>query len=222
MAFPQEASSIDWEARGLGYWKWKPLALRLALSVFPESIRYLVYVDAGFWVNNSQAALSRLEEYVETASREGGLTFSSGQGNTEEMFSKAELLNYMSATLAEMTSAQRAAGLWILDREVANEFAADWWRICNTGNLITDAFEHRIQRHAFIAHRNDQSVFSLLAKRQGLPMSADDIDIHPAYSNIGPLQNSIPFWAARHRSGHRSLSMNPIVRAARFIEQNMP
>lgn len=219
--YSADSQLIEWHNRGFGFWKWKPLALRLALDVLPRSIDYLIYADAGCWIHKSAAALLRLEEYLDGVSKHGSLTFSSGEGNTEEKFTKMELLDFMSASTADRATTQRAATLWILERNVAADFVGEWWKIANTKDLITDKLKPSIQSPIFIDHRHDQSIFSLIAKRRGFPLSVDNIDIHPAHTEIGPLEDSIPFWAARHRSGFRSLSMNPVARGARFIEQKI-
>lgn len=183
-SYPGESRLIEWQTRGFGFWKWKPLALRLAPEALPSSVTHLIYADAGCWIHKSSPALLRLEEYLVSVSEHGSLTFSSGDGNTEQKFSKMELISFMSASSAEKTTNQRAATLWILERNVAADFVKEWWRVANIQNLITDELDPSIQSPVFIDHRHDQSIFSLIAKRRGFPMSVDNRHSPCAYRNL--------------------------------------
>jgi hypothetical protein len=221
-SFPSESGLINWKERGLGFWAWKPLALTYALKTFEPEIDILGYVDAGCWVNVTALSQERLGAYEDACEDSGALTFSSGDGNLDANFCKKELVQEMAPLPLHLNTTQRAATLWFIHRDLAADFALRWWELASNHNLINDSFDSEIQDSRFLAHRHDQSIFSLLAKRDGFPISSDKIDIHPANTVIGAREQAIPFWASRHRSGSLVMSMNPIRRAIRAAESIIP
>jgi hypothetical protein len=221
-SFPSESHLINWKDRGFGYWAWKPLALEYALKTFGTEIDVLCYVDAGCWVNVTSSSKERLGGYTGACENSGALTFSSGDGNLDAKFCKKELVEEMTPLPLHLNTTQRAATLWLLHRDLAADFARRWWELASNHSLINDSFDSEIQDSRFLAHRHDQSIFSLLAKGDGFPISSDKIDIHPANTVIGAQEQAIPFWASRHRSGSLTMSMNPIRRAARAAESIIP
>ncbi len=221
IAFPEETAKIDWTARGLGFWAWKPLAVLSALKLFEAKVSNIVFADGGCWMNLSPQSQSRLEEWATSCEASGAITFSAGQGNSDRRFSKREAVDILGKGI-ELDEAQRAGGVFMMDRDYAKSFAAEWWGFCQNPILINDEYDPSLQDPNFVEHRHDQSIFSMMAKHRRLPLMPDILDIHPASSPLTPEQLSVPIWASRHRSGMNSLSMNPVLRGLRMIEQKLP
>lgn len=218
--FPDESKLIRWDEPNLGHYAWKPLALKFALKNLNKNSNFIFYADSGSWVNYNSKSSQRLNLYLETAEDKGGLCFSSGFN--EKCFTKMELINRLTVSNQDLDSPQLAGGIWLLERNTAENICNKWWELASNFELVNNKFNKEIQNKDFIAHRNDQSIFSILAKQANLPISQDDVEIHPHKLKITETELAVPIWAARHRSGSRSLSMNPIMRGIRAIEQQIP
>jgi hypothetical protein len=217
---PSEAAKIHWDERGLGFWAWKPLAALLALDQLPRETQFLTYLDGGFIINSSARASETLDKYLEKAQAFGGVAFSSGAGNTERRYSKSLTLRTVCRSSLNLDADQLAGGVWILHKNLAEEFLQRWWSLCQNLDLISDElFES--EDPSFVEHRHDQSIFSILAKEANLYISSDNIDFNPANRKTGEDEFRLPFWAARHRSGFKSTSMSIPARALRMIEQSI-
>lgn len=217
---PFESKKINWRAPFFGYYAWKPLALIYALQTLPKGIGLIYYADAGCWGNFNSRSEKKLESYLNQTQQCGGLTFSSG--SIEKWYSKQELISVLEPETNHLNSMQLSASQWIFTREVANQIAFDWWFYASQYDLVNEKFNPKLQDIEFAAPRHDQSIFSLLVKRQDFPMASESIDIHPHHNGINEEENQMPIWTARHRSGSYSLSMNPFVRFLRAVEQSVP
>lgn len=216
----EDSKRVSWSDPNLGFYAWKPLTLLYALKKLPPRIEYIFYADSGCWFNFTKSSEVRLDEYLAIVKESGGLTFSSGY--PEIKFTKKELINEMNPPEYYLETDQIAATQWIMKRDTANDFSKKWWEYSSQIHLINDEFNLEIQNLEFIAHRHDQSIFSLLSKNYKIPMHADNIEIHPHKKKITEVELAIPVWATRHRSGSKSLSMNFFRRAIRGLEQNIP
>lgn len=221
VALPHEAKEVNWNARGAGFWAWKPLVLMALTQKGLGRADFVLYLDSGFLVNNNPASSSRLDSYLQFAREHGALTFSSGTANTDRKYCKAEVLEVLNRPSVDLDSTQRAGGIFILHKTIVRDFANEWWNYTRQESMVNDDVRHS-QSPTFIEHRHDQAIFSLLAKAKGWPMSPDAIDFHPGIQRPNPVQVQLPFWAARHKSGLRSASMNPFIRAVRAFERVLP
>lgn len=220
--FPKLASQIHWNAPALGFWAWKPLVLKHALNNLSATTKVIGYVDSGCWVNVNTRSTDRLTHYFEVAKSSGGVTFYAGKGCVESTYTKKELINRMKPSNTSLNTTQRAGGIWLLRVDAAEAIVEKWWEFASNFANINNDFDQNIQVENFVAPRNDQSIFSLLVKEAGIPVLEDDLNIHPALKEISSKDLCLPFWAARHRSGSRSMAMDPIHRAIRAIEQTLP
>lgn len=110
-----------------------------------------------------------------TARNEDILTFA--DGHPERKYTKRDVLLALGADHPAITdSPQRLGGfsLW-KNTPVARAFAAEWLRLARDKQLLTDADNVRGLPNypEFLAHRHDQSIFSVLAKKHGLPAYRD-------------------------------------------------
>jgi len=221
IAFPEESANIDWGSRGLGFWAWKPLAVLYAIEFFQPKVSQILYADGGCWINSRAQAQQRLDEWATSCQANGAITFSSGAGNSDRRLSKREAIDVLGKGV-ELDEVQRAGTVFMMNRDYAKDFSKEWWAWCQDSMLINDDYDPSLQDPCFVEHRHDQSIFSLMSKSRGIPVMPENIDIHPANGSPTPEQLSVPIWGSRHRSGMNSLSMNPILRALRMIEQKLP
>ncbi len=98
-------------------------------------------------------------------------------GHPERHYSKREVLIALEADTADfLDSPQRLGGfsLWKNTPETSS-FAATWLHYCCNPELLMDPTDadKALNHPGFKAHRHDQSIFSLLAKKHGLPAFRD-------------------------------------------------
>lgn len=217
----QRLAQVDFSSRGFGFWAWKPFLIKKAMVEAEPSVEVICYLDAGFHVNFNSHSEIRLQEYVEIAVEAGALTFESGPF-AEEKFCKMDVLEELGVSQEHRRSNQLAGGLFLIRRDQL-DFVEKWCELVSKPEMVDDSPSLRPNANTFIEHRHDQALFSILSKRSNYKVSSDNINLHPSRQDFdSKIAHSIPFWASRHRSGFRSLSMNPLIRSIRMIEQVMP
>ena len=218
---PERSQKISWTDRGLGYWSWKPLSGLNLLEGEGRDSEFLLYLDGGCWINATPGSSQTFDAYLEMAREWGGLVFSSGAGNSERKYCKDLTWETLGNSKIDKDSDQLWAGGWILHKSQVRDFLSRWWDLCVVTDLINDDIS-MFEDPAFVEHRHDQSIFSLLAKQSGFFVSPHNVDVNPAIKQPTLQELNLPFWASRHRSGMQSLSMSPIRRGLRLIERLLP
>lgn len=100
----------------------------------------------------------------------------------EKFFTKRELFNYMNLTEEIYYDTQQAYGGIILFKKnkFTINFIGEWKTICQNSNLFNNEVTCK-QHSEFITHKNDQSILSLLLKKNNiktfpLPLEGSDIN----------------------------------------------
>lgn len=156
--------------KGNGYWLWKPYFIHRTLLELPEN-EWLFYCDAGsYFVSSIRPLLA-----VAASSGDDLMTFA--DAHTEVKFTKRDVFVALGAdTAAHRNTPQRLGGfsLW-KNTPQARSFATEWLHHCTDPQLLTDSPStgNLPDYPAFSAHRHDQSIFSLLAKKHDLPPYRD-------------------------------------------------
>lgn len=147
--------------RGYGLWSWKPYLILKRLEAIEDGT-FLMYADVGCSLNPE--GRSRLREYFNmTSSGPGWLCFSL-RGNTIGQWTKRAMLrSHGLDDSITRTRPQLAAGIhFIRACPATRTLASRWYDACGREkemNDVVSADEHP----EFIAHRHDQSAFSLMA-----------------------------------------------------------
>jgi len=150
------------EARGSGYWLWKPYFILNCLKRLKEG-DFLFYSDAGAKFIASMEPLFTLAE-----SRGLDLIPFQLKGYKEKWWTKRDAFLLMNCDTEPFTeSDQRLCGFVLLQKtDFTINFVTEWLRLARDPRLLTDAAN--TQGHhdysGFRAHRHDQSIFSLLTK----------------------------------------------------------
>ena len=157
---------------GFGFWSWKPYIIHRHLASLPEG-DILLYLDAGFSMNVEGRA--RFLGYVERAAAHpaGWLAFEAGA--SQGAYTKRSLLQALAAD-DEMTRSLpmlQSGCQFILVRPGNLRLVARWYELMRQRHLIDDS-PAPDGVPGFIAHRHDQSVFSILAHRHGVDHSKDE------------------------------------------------
>lgn len=161
---------IESNARGYGYWVWKPYLILKTLESMNEN-DIMLYLDAGCKLRPQ--GLERLNEYFsmvqdnknEIANLSFGLL-----DHWEKTWTKMDLFNFLNMNEAKyLDTTQTISGIFVLRKcNHTMELINKWYNIIsNNYNLIDDSPSNAINDESFSENRHDQSVFSLLRKKYG-------------------------------------------------------
>ena len=192
MNFMVEKLIKDKKVRGYGYWIWKPYFILRVL----EEIEYgdiINYMDIGCHIIKKNSR--RFHEYINLISNEkkwllpfqykiidSNLSKNFNYPNREEYkFTKSDLLNYfgfLSDKSMLETPQYWAGNFFIKKTDDSIKFIKEWLNIFYERFDLVDDTTSKIKNHKdFIENRHDQSVFSILCKKNNLDsLSAYECD----------------------------------------------
>lgn len=148
--------------RGYGYWIWKYCALEYVGFLYPNAIIH--YADCGHSAKYSKETYDALVKCIEKCSSSGYLGWELPDCKEIE-FSKAELVSYMNFSLTEIEKNQLDASQFFLSATNAIYIAKQVLDVFNEHfDLLLDSTSVP-QSQFFKKHRHDQSVLSLIWKR---------------------------------------------------------
>ena len=171
--------------RGYGFWMWKPEVILTTLGRIPEG-EILLYLDAGCHLN--PAGRARFWQYVKwVATSPSGLLafqyrfFSSSPPNypieraeylTDRHYTKREALEALKTNPQDplLDDPAIAGGIIFIKKCSESVATLRLWRnaVDTHPSAFTDELENSVQDSAFRDTRHDQSIFSILAKQQGI------------------------------------------------------
>ncbi len=165
------ALGVPEDARGYGWWSWKPWCIARALRDLAEG-DVVVYCDAAMIFERSVRPLAEATEHA---------TFFrlTGQGLTHRRYTKAELLGLMKAeTHVDDQQINAAIQIW-RNTPQARGLLARYEAWCALPAAVDDARDPAAQDPEFVDHRHDQSILGLLAaKNPGAAAVRDDVTNH--------------------------------------------
>lgn len=178
--------------RGGGYMIWKPYFIKRALDALKEG-DILIYCDAGCMINDW--GKERFDEYIKKlrSSETGIITFEMELKEYE--YTKREVFDYFKSPEAIINSKQIISGIILIRKCAHTCMMIDKWyqTIYDNPWLFTDQMDTGIQHSGFIAHRHDQSIFSVILKTYGAEVLPDE-----TYFNDFMREGQFfPFWATR-------------------------
>ena len=178
--------------QGFGFWAWKPLVAKYAVSTHSEG-DIVLYLDAGCSINlTSQAARSRFDKYIEQVVRDRFLFFQ--QNLLEKDYTDPVVLEEFGNDPEVSETGQLLGGIWALKvSSTAKDFTEQWWRLTSENNFRLLQGESKTSQHR---HRQDQSILSCLAKSKRLPSIPDETYFSPDWELFG---RHFPIWATRLR-----------------------
>jgi hypothetical protein len=155
-------------ARGGGYWLWKPFVLK---KTFDEMAfgDLCVYADAGCTFKPQHR--DKFEMYCElvTTHESGVLSFSLPPQITERCYTNKTVLEYfkVSKSLEILDSAQFVGGIIFLKKtDISQKLVNEFYSIAEIHpEFFSDVYNNITRDSNLIDHRHDQSIFSLLRKR---------------------------------------------------------
>ncbi len=185
----QHGAFITQNKRGYGYWLWKPYLISKILDCLNEN-DILVYLDSGCTINPN--GIKRFNEYVDMLQNgtESVVAFQMHH-LMEKNWTKKKLLEFVDADDEMRNSGQCIGGINMWKKnERSTLISTQWYAIASHYEFINNSRDPD-EDAAFIEHRHDQSVFSLLVKKYG------SIKITDRTSDIDRSENGEPFLATR-------------------------
>lgn len=207
-------------SRGYGYWCWKPqIVLQLLREMKDGDV--LLYADAGCHLN--PRGIPRLMEYFDLAKEHSIVAFQARTMDTpprhfllDRDWSKGDLLDFFNVRndLAILETGQLGGGIFLACKsKAAEDFFAefksimvDHFALCDNSPSISPNLV------GFKENRHDQSVFSLLGKKQGI-FSLSSMEYDPMNGGDDwSCMMHYPIWSKHDKGGVRSLFPNWIKR----------
>jgi hypothetical protein len=211
--------------RGYGFWVWKSIILKHALRGTFGDYRRVVYLDSGcqFSLKNNPAK-KRFSEYLEILDTHGGMAFAHRTGQfgisdfTDEVWGKKELHDAIYAPSKILKSNQILAGCLFLTPRIL-DVIEKWcdWATKDDYRYLRNPMPSELQLPNFKAHRQDQSILSVLWKGAGLPTIPDETWFAPKW---GIEASQFPIWTIRNDSSIRLPSDSARSRFAHKFEVN--
>jgi hypothetical protein len=160
---------ITTNSRGFGYWIWKPQIILQVLSSIPDGA-VLVYADAGSTLNAKHTY--RLYHYAALASISPvKIAAFSEDWHKIITWTKADMVKHYELTDEELEMRQIAAtSLIIVNSPESRSFIQRWSTdtVRDEYRLVDDSKSKVPESPGFIEHRHDQSVFSIMGRREGV------------------------------------------------------
>lgn len=186
--------------RGFGYWIWKPILILELFKQFPQCTG-VIYLDAGCELNINQNSMKRLGQYQDLAMQQGVLSF---ELNALEIdFTSPYTANKMEMVIDSSWRQSMATTFIVTNTEFGKQFLTTWFEL-----MLSDGYRllkgeddvfvstHCTTPYFYKEHRHDQSIFSLLIKKNGLISIREESEWYPNWSTKGA---NFPIWAARNR-----------------------
>jgi len=205
------------EIRGFGYWVWKPQVILQALELLNEG-DILVYLDSGSHLN--PRGRERFSGYVRESesSATGILAFQTE--HREGHWTKGDLLDFYSVRGhdAVVDSGQIQAGALVIQKRATSaDFMRKWLHpFAFDVGLVDNSPSQSPNDPGFRAHRNDQSVFSLIAKDEGIATLSASEQYPSGEGMTWADLNLMPF----HHRRDKSTAFEKL--AVRFAERSVP
>lgn len=153
------------ERKGAGYWIWKPYIIMDALKRVEEN-DIIIYSDGG------SVYIDDIDELINTFNANDEYIMAFSLRLAEKEYTKRDAFILLKADTPEYAdSRQRVATYIVLKKcEKTMNFVGQWLKYSQDYRIITNEKNKMGEDNysGFVSHRNDQSIFSLLAKKNNL------------------------------------------------------
>ncbi len=173
-------SILKYRVKGFGFWIWKVFIIQDVLSKIKEG-DILLYTDSGCSINKK--GYHKFLDYIRLVNESelGILAVSLEDNFLESKYTKGDLFDYLgvrnNSTIYNTPQIQ-AGVLLIRKNDNSAVFFKKWQKVYEEDiSLVNDDPSKHSNFPEFIAHRHDQSVFSILFKlnNQGVTIPLSDV-----------------------------------------------
>lgn len=169
--WPIHRDFIEKNARGYGYWLWKPYLIKHTMQFMDEN-DVLFYCDTDFIFRENN--FNELLKDVKKCKIIGSST-----GRKELTWNKMDTINRIGVEISENDIQIQAGILLISVCKETRTLVEEWYSICceNTYKYLDDTPSSKLNHSSFIEHRHDQSIFSLLLKKHNIGYQTNIMDV---------------------------------------------
>jgi hypothetical protein len=202
--FPELNLDTAMGSRGFGYYRWKSKVVNLALSGFWGEFEGVCFVDAGCDMNANAFTIRQLGRNLKKAELSGVLAYTIS--TPERFMTKRKVLEFFN--FEDDYSDQFQSGTIYLHGLLGRSIAQEWDQICSHDISFSDDSPSPSGEFSdFYEHRHDQSVFSLILKKNSIKPNTG----HPPGKPFGfrlQIENLLsPIWWSRNRTGRDCLRL---------------
>jgi len=204
--FETHRDFIRANARGFGYWMWKPFIILEVLKTLPEG-EILLYADAGFEISKGGAA--KFRGYLDEVQRAEFLAFEIT--HPIHKWTKGDVFAYFSiAPNSEIYFEDQLQSGLLFFRKTAKSllFVSHWAELMAARgySLLDDTVSVAPNSEGFVEHRHDQAILTVLAKMHRFGSILPAEDYHADIWAAGKYIVENPFHAFRNRTGARFIN----------------
>lgn len=182
---------------GGGFWIWKHCLIKKKLLEIDEN-DILIYLDTGCTINKNGE--ERFKQYIKmlNESKYGVISFQ--QKHIEKIWTTGEIFDYFNINIdSEIANSGQFVGGILLMRKTQhiidmNELHCK--TVFDDSNLITNYYNDNNKNNFFVSNRHDQSIWSIIVKKQGAICLEDETYFLDFKSDIAL---KYPFLATRIR-----------------------
>ena len=210
----EDIQFIDRNRKEFGFCLFKPISIQKHLRDNPE-IDLVVYLDSGSEINEIKDSTEVFHEYVDEVKNAGYLGFQ--LDNLEKFWTKADLFNLLNTPLKDRNSGQIAGGQLLFTRDFALYHCKNWLAVMRQDNyrFLDNSPSIQPESNNFISHRYDQSISSLLLKREKISSFRPASEMEPTAASLMDQTSLGPFVALRNASGYSRYNDNYLKNGAR-------
>ncbi|WP_144631419.1 hypothetical protein [Priestia megaterium] len=195
--FFEQNKSILEMPRGGGLWLWKPYIIYETLKELKNG-DYLLYCDSGsYFINSAKYLIDALEN-----SGQDILCFDL-ETKVEKSYTQPAAFEIMNCLGEEYTESSQRLATFIFCKKTnfTEKFFFEYLSYAQNDKLIYDSAmeENRKKYEYYVAHREDQSIYSLLTKKYNLK----------AYRNPSQWGNGRGIFTVLSKFMHRKLNSRP-------------
>lgn len=145
---------------GYGYWLWKPFVIKKAFENMLDG-DVLLYLDCCCEIDvRKSKEIEKLAKKLEKDLIADCLSVS-----PDKYYCKMDLVKYLNLDSEINKQMHQAGALMFYKCKKTTDFVNNWYSVCCNHNLIDNSPSKAKNNPYFRAHRNDQSIYSLLVKQ---------------------------------------------------------
>lgn len=158
------------QAKGSGYWLWKPYFILRTLNLAAEG-------DTIFYCDSGSVFISSVQPLIDLTTQFQQDVIPFGLELLEKQYTKRDAFILMNCDEPNFTNTDQRLASFIVFRnsKFSKNFVNEWLQYCSDERILTDMDNTQAEDNdpEFLHHRHDQSVFSLLTKKYDLAVFRD-------------------------------------------------
>lgn len=182
--------------KGMGFWMWKSYLVKKYYDQLDEG-DILFYIDAGCVLNKN--GIKRFNEYIKLVNDTASGIMVFQQGLIEKQYTKADVFHYLDVETIEniINTGQIYAGAYMIKKGPIGKLLIDKvYETChNRFDLLSNNPSKIPNYDAFVCHRYDQSIFSVVVKTFD-PTILSANETYPSNGDWRSLEG-YPIWSKR-------------------------